>query len=243
MARLDPEKRALLELACRRRMSDQEIAGLLRLEPAAIAERRRQAEQRLGRELGVPEESPEQLRARLESAPWPNGRGDRGSGAARRRSRRTLGFGVLGLAIAALAVVLIVLDDGGGGSEDRALPARPSPAQPTASRGPVRTMQRLNDTHGHGTAQLLRSGGRARLRLRLTDFLTPNGGGYAVWLFNSRDDARRLYATVDTAVERDLPLPSGYGRYEFVDVARAVPELASPHSGLSLLRVRLAELR
>lgn len=229
MARLDPETRALLELSSRRHMSDADLADLLRLEQEEVAERRRRAEQRLDLELGV--------------VPEP-------AAAAPERGRsRWIVAGVVGLTVA--AVVAVVLGTGNHEKSDQSKPAAapragaketPSggaPAAPTAKAGPVRTMQVLNDTHGRGTAQL--AGGR--LRLRLGGFLTPNGGGYAVWLFNSRDDARLLYSTADTTIASDLKLPRGYGRYRYVDVARAVPELRSPHSGLSLLRVPIAQLR
>jgi hypothetical protein len=144
-----------------------------------------------------------------------------------------------------VAAVVLVVALAGGGKAHKAqpAPAEPKAKSPTTSAAPVRRMEVLNSTHGRGTAQLLRSGSGARLRLRLNDFLTPNGGGYAVWLFNSDTDARRLYATEGTTIERDLALPSDYGRFKYVDVARAVPSLNSPHGGLSLLRVSIASLR
>jgi hypothetical protein len=226
MARLDPETRALLELSSKRGVSDADIADLLRLDEEEIAERRRRAEQRLAFELVTVDTRPE---------------------AAKRPVGRMAAAVVLAGAAVVAAVLLIVL--GGGGEERKSASQRGAPApegnnsqRPAASAGPARAMERLNSTHGRGTAQLLRSGNGTRLRLRLSDFLTPRGGGYAVWLFNSRADARRLYATADTTINTDLPLPRGYRRYEFVDVARAVPRLTSAHSGLSLLRVRVAAL-
>jgi len=226
MARLDPETRALLELSSRRHMSDADLADLLRLEQEEVTERRRRAEQRLDLELGVVPEPP--------------------AAAPKHGRSRWVVAGVVGLIVA--AVVAVVLGTGNDDKSDQSkaaprgakeTPSGGAPAAPTAKAGPVRTMQVLNDTHGRGTAQL--AGGR--LRLRLGGFLTPNGGGYAVWLFNSRDDARLLYSTADTTIASDLKLPRGYERYRYVDVARAVPELRSPHSGLSLLRVPIAELR
>ena len=104
-------------------------------------------------------------------------------------------------------------------------------------------MQRLNGTNGRGTAQLVRSGETARLRLEVESFLTPNRGGYAVWLYTPGGAARRLFATTDTAFARELPLPKGLARFKFAEVARAVPDLDSDHSGLSLLRVPLSRLR
>ena len=217
-------------------MSDEDIADVLRVQPADVAERRRNAEDRLESELGAT-----------------NGNGD--APAVEPRPRRRLAIGLL--AFAAVAAVVLVVALAGGGKTHKSqtakhaaaahkaqpAPAEPKAKSPTTSAGPVRAMQVLNSTHGRGTAQLLRSGNGARLRLRLNDFLTPNGGGYAVWLFNSDTDARRLYATADTTIERDLSLPSDYGHFKYVDVARAVPSLNSPHGGLSLLRVSIASLR
>ena len=120
-------------------------------------------------------------------------------------------------------------------------PAAPVEEAPPAE-GPVVTMKRLNGTYGRGTVQLLHSGDRAKLRLAVSHFLRPVGGGYAVWLYNSPDDAHRLYATADTTIEREIRLPRDYADYRFVEVARAIPELNSDHSGLSLLRARFSDL-
>jgi hypothetical protein len=103
-------------------------------------------------------------------------------------------------------------------------------------------MERLNGTYGRGTAQLLQDAEGAQLRLDVSSFLRPVGGGYAVWLYSSAEDARRLYTTTDTSIERDFQLPADFDEYRYVEVARAIPELDSDHSGLSLLRVRVDEL-
>lgn len=114
-----------------------------------------------------------------------------------------------------------------------------SPTQTTTTpSSTAHTMERLNGTYGHGTAQL--SGGR--LRIRATGFLRPVGGGYAVWLLNSATDARRLYATAGTSIESDFTLPSDWKRYSYVEVARAIPDLTSAYSGLALLRIRVKDL-
>ena len=123
-----------------------------------------------------------------------------------------------------------------GGTQTSPTQATTTPS-PSASQ-PALTMERLNGTYGHGTAQL--SGGR--LRIRATGFLRPVGGGYAVWLLNSAADARRLYATAGTSIESDFTLPSDWKRYRYVEVARAIPELTSDYSGLPLLRIRVKDL-
>jgi DNA-directed RNA polymerase specialized sigma24 family protein len=51
LARLDPESRALLDLSLRRGMSDEEIAGVLRVERPEVAQRRADLVDRLADEL------------------------------------------------------------------------------------------------------------------------------------------------------------------------------------------------
>jgi len=53
LAGLDPESRALLDLCVRRGMDEDEIAGILRVAPDEVAERRRSLLARLGEELGL----------------------------------------------------------------------------------------------------------------------------------------------------------------------------------------------
>ena len=260
MARLDPASRALLELSTRRGLSEEEIGDLLAMEPAEIRRRRQESVGRLGAELGVGAthyyELQEEL-TRLGDAEW-RGEGPPRTSARedRPRHRSTLvAIGVL-LSIAA-AVAVLVLGSGDGERDESSGPAgndvsrargknatKPKKRTPpgTVAVGPVIPMERLNDTRGRGSAQIRREGDRAELRLRVTGFPPPRGGGYAVWLFNSREDARRLYATERTSIERDIPLPANVGRYRFVEVARAVPRLNSRHSGLTLLRAPIREL-
>ena len=255
LARLDPASRALLELSARRGLSEQQIGELLAMKPEEIRLRRQEGMARLGAELGLgPGHSYElhdQL-SRLEESEW---RGEEPNPeAARTGGRRTAAvIAVSVLLIVATTVVALVLGSGDR-DKDRKEPSvstsekdgartvkKGKPPAPI-SVGRVLSMERLNDTRGSGTAQIRRAGGRAQVRLRVQGFLRPRGGGYAVWLFNSRDDARRLYATDATAIRRDIPLPKEVGRYRFVEVARAVPRLNSRHSGLTLLRAPVSEL-
>ena len=178
-----------------------------------------------------------------------------GDGAGRRRGLLALA----GLAVLVLALIVLLSaggDDDGKSSSTRTGSAakkrdgkeKPASTQPKAEDAPptggrARQMERLNGTYGRGTAQIVDAdGGRAALRLKVSGFLKPTGGGYAVWLINPPDDARRLYATADTAITRRIPLPDGYEKYQYVEIARAVPDLDSPHSTFSLLRVRVSAL-
>jgi DNA-directed RNA polymerase specialized sigma24 family protein len=53
LGRLQPEARALLDLSLRRGMSDEEIAGVLRVEAAELSRRRAEALDRLTTDLGL----------------------------------------------------------------------------------------------------------------------------------------------------------------------------------------------
>jgi hypothetical protein len=233
LSRLDPESRALVELSYRRGLGDDDIGDLLQLTPAEIARRRETALGRAG------------LTAAALDEYW-----NPGSPAA---PTAGAGRGVPVVALAALAViaavVVAVVLASGGGNDDHDVSQAPAvdPAGKTdrgerTPDGPPRAMRRLNGTYGQGTAQLISSGNRTTLRLSVSHFLRPQGGGYAVWLYNSPEDARRLYATRATRIERDIPLPGNYTRYRFAEVARAIPDLDSDHSGLSLLRAPIAAL-
>lgn len=242
---MDPESRALVELSYRRGLGDDEIGDLLQVRPEEVARRREAALARVGL-IG------EQLR-QLDDDDWKPG--GRPTPAAPQRAapakRRVPVAALAALALIAAVVLVVALASGGGGDEDAGDVAQTpttsdtgTTTQETATTpaGSALPMRRLNGTYGHGTAQLVRSGERTALRLDVTDFLRPQGGGYAVWLYNSSDDARRLYATRSTTIERDLPLPQDFTRYRYAEVARAIPDLDSDHSGLSLLRSRISAL-
>jgi hypothetical protein len=267
-ARLDPESRALVELTWRRRMGAGDIAAVLGVDAAEVRQRQDAALGKLAAELGEPHTRRDMLRdhlARIDEAEW---RGE----APRRRvvepverpaepaapRRRRLVLAALALLVVAAVVAVVIAS---GSSDEKSKPAgstsasgrtvsttqtAPSGTTPTettttpspgASSGAL-TMERLNGTYGHGTAQLAGD----RLQIRATGFLKPVGGGYAVWLVNSSSDARRLYSTAGTSIERDFTLPSDWKRYRYVEVARAIPDLTSDYSGLALLRVSTSDL-
>ncbi len=168
------------------------------------------------------------------------------------------GLGAL-LAIAVIVAIVVIAngsDDGDSGSENASTSAATTtqpatetqteteeePPPPEDVRGPVVVFERLNGTNGKGTVQLLSEGGRDRVNLKVRDFLEPQGGGYAVWVYNSPQDARLLTSTEQTAFDVTLPLPANYKRYRFVEVSREADENPG-HMGLSLLRAPFAELQ
>ena len=73
---LDPETRALLDLSLRRGLGDDEIAGVLRVEPAEVRRRRGAAFERLASELGLSKrEERDELFATLPDLPADTWRG------------------------------------------------------------------------------------------------------------------------------------------------------------------------
>jgi hypothetical protein len=231
-ARLEPEERALVELFDRG-MSASDIAGVVGLDADEVERRHAAARAKL-------EPEPEPAPARR---PEPE----------KRAAGRRRGPLLLALAAVVVVVVVIVIAASGGGS-DKSSSSAGSPtaaggagtettaAGESVTKGPTVRLERLNGTYGHGTAQLVRTGDQAKLRVAVTGFLQPVGGGYAVWLYSSDSDARRLYTTTDTSIRRDIRLPAGYDHYRYAVVERAVPQLDSDYSGLTLLRAPMRSL-
>jgi DNA-directed RNA polymerase specialized sigma24 family protein len=70
LRRLDPESRALLDLSLRRGMHDDEIAGVLRVDPSEVQRRVDELIERLSGELGLERrEERDELRATLPDLP------------------------------------------------------------------------------------------------------------------------------------------------------------------------------
>ena len=245
VARLDPESRALIELSARRGLSDREIGEVLGVDAQEVHRRRDRATDDLAGALKLKgSEERRALReqlAQMDASAWEQPGRDRDG--RRRRQRRMAAAGAAVL-VGIAAVVAVVLIAGGGkeGGTESGTGGGGGPSRAAApAKGPVVRMARLRGTRGRGTAQLVRRGGRVRLRLRITRLLPPQGGGYAVWLFNAPSGARRLAFTRSTSIVRELALPGGYRRYRFVDVSREVPGDPA-HSGLSLLRASIRRL-
>jgi DNA-directed RNA polymerase specialized sigma24 family protein len=70
LAALDPEGRALLDLNLHRGIDEREIAGILNIDAAKVAERRESLLERLSRELGLhTREQRDELQATLPDLP------------------------------------------------------------------------------------------------------------------------------------------------------------------------------
>jgi sigma-70-like protein len=150
LARLSPYQRALIELSLRRGISDDEIAGLLRIDPVAVERRRQNALHRLAGDLDAAAASD---LADLLTEGWGNGdapsdnntpvvtSGAPGVTPARERSRRRVRPVLLValLAAAAAAAAVPALSGGGEKTTHPAAPVRPTPAPPhhSAKQHPV----------------------------------------------------------------------------------------------------------
>lgn len=247
--RLDPETRALLELSGRRGLSDAEIGELLGVDAPEVKRRRAQAVSQVAEDLDARGAERAELRHQLADPRAPHWEPAKGkpAKATAPKSRRPLALAALAALLLIVLVVVIASsggDDGGSGRSDStasdngkapAAKTTPEGAAPVAASQKVE-FERLNGTYGHGTAQLV----DGKLRMRVSGFLKPTGGGYAVWLIGPDD--KLLYATTDTTIRRDLKLPANYKSFESVEVARAVPSLDSPHTSFSLLRLPVGSL-
>ena len=78
LARIDDESRALLDLSLRRGLPDEEIAGILRVEPEEVGRRTAELLERLASDLQLEgREQRDELFATLQDLPkkrWPDGR-------------------------------------------------------------------------------------------------------------------------------------------------------------------------
>jgi Anti-sigma-K factor rskA len=254
LARLEPESRALLELSVVRGLSDEDIAGVLGVQPGRIALRRTAVLQRLMDDLDA--RSPEDrvaIERALRGEPAapsadepPAAPEPQPEEAPVRRLSPALAAALLGgLGIAVVVALALARTD----SKPKSPAASPSRAgatagdsKPTASRAPV-ALRPIVGGPATGSAQVVRSGGGMALRVRVRGLPSPRRGGYVVWLYNSVADAQELTGSRRGDFSSAVPLPPKAGRYRFLDVSREPPDGNRNHSGASVLRVGLEELR
>jgi hypothetical protein len=79
--------------------------------------------------------------------------------------------------------------------------------------------------------------------LRVRGLPDPGSDSYSVWLYDSIIDARRLGNARSGRFELNAKLPPAARRYRFVDVSLERADGNVSHSGRSVARVRLAQLR
>ncbi|HEU0025120.1 MAG TPA: anti-sigma factor, partial [Thermoleophilaceae bacterium] len=148
----------------------------------------------------------------------------------RRRPLTIVGVIVVGAVIGALIGLLLF-----GGDADDDEPGSP-PAAPSAELAPL-----APDFPGRGTARIEGSGGGRRLVMSLRD-LPPREEAYAVWLYDTVDDAVLVDRAVGGRLDVDRRLPADPNDYEFIDVSREPLDDNPNHSGASVMRVPVADL-
>ena len=242
-----PDERALLDLSLRRKVKDDVIAAVLRMQPEEVDARRRAVLDRLATELNIDDEAeraklPEVLAA-LPQEEWPaesaKPRAPTGAAEGRREERRPhrrrlVGVVVVGLLLGAIVGFLVW-----GGDSDNGSGAEKAPAKPPARK--VSLAPLLPGFPGRGTASIEGTGPGARLVVRLRG-LPPREDAYAVWLYNSLTDARLMYSAVGTSIDGNRRVGVDPARYRFVDVSREPIDGNPNHSGASVMRVPVARL-
>lgn len=229
---LAAEDRAVIELYVVRQLGDMEIAELLQIEVARVTDRRRRAFDRLAAAAGAESateraEMMDALRVERAVAAEP--------AEAPRRGRPWGWLALLALGLAGLVAAILGLAGGEDEKSDGAFRERAAPTRGAAmlppTGGPVR-----------GFARLVREGERTRLSLSVRGLPDPGSDRYALWLYRSVTDARRLAGFPKGTFQADVPLPDGYERYRHLDVSREPDDSIPAHSGQSVLRVALRRL-
>jgi Anti-sigma-K factor rskA len=254
-----PEDRALLDLSVRRKVKDEVVAAVLRLQPEDVPLRREAALDRLADQLGIHDPAerarlPEQL-AELPGDQWPDENGSLVSSApavppppppaakpdpARRRRRPLAAIVVIVVGALLGGFVGLLLfggdsdDDGDSGSAPAA--TAPAPAPKSVDLEPV-----LPGFSGHGTARIEGSGANSRLVMSLRG-LPPREEAYQVWLYNSLTDALPVDRVVGSRLDVDKVLPADPAKYKFIDVSLEPIDDNPNHSGASVLRAPVDEL-
>jgi hypothetical protein len=266
---LEPSDRALLELSLHRGVADHALAELLRTDVDSVARLRTESLERLADALNVPpadvedalirqwRREPREAPARRAEAPLPKAKPGPGG-------RRGLWAVAAAGAIAAIAFAVVLA---GGGEDDEvaggrqtpverdtagpapdagatpdgaASPDAGSPAPPARPAGPVAFRALPGPGGARGRALLLRRGPRRLLRLRLSGL---SKAGYAIWLYNSVDEARFLGRFDGPVGYGRVRLPQRFRRFRYVDVARESAGGNVNHGGASVLRLAVADLR
>lgn len=246
LRQLDPGSRALLDLSVHRGMGDDEIAELLGSDAGYVSSSREAAIAQLSQDLGMHGDA-ERVRESLAAMPAEAWRPWRDDGSAPsspaapppavHRRRRRLAALVGLLLIAAVAAIVIASS---GGDSSKPSSQRASTSSPPAA--PVEhgvALEPLSaSSPAKGTARL---DGR-RLTLSVSDLPRP-AGSYEVWLYDNEIDALPVttFRSGTARVTRTLPRsPAGY---RYLDISLEPADGNPNHSGHSVLRVPLRDLR
>jgi hypothetical protein len=158
---------------------------------------------------------------------------------------------IIGGAIAVLAVGLLVWliflrgDDDDG--DERAAPAgtQTTPADAVQPLGQIE-LRPVAGASASGVVVVGVSGQNPVLIIRGKGPALPDTEGYEIWLYNSRGQARSLGAPSldeDGDFAGQGPLPDNFDRFRFIDVSREEREGERGHSGRSILRGRIRDIR
>jgi hypothetical protein len=243
LRRADPDDLALLDLTLRRKVKDEVVAAVLRLQPADVAARRGAALERLAADLGMEEPAERaRLSGMLSDLPhdqWPAPPDGQVAPPPRRtRERRGPWAAVVVVVVGALLGALIGLllfggdSDSGddGGSTAKAPRAQSVALEPVSAAFPA-----------SGTARIEGTGPDSRLVLSLRD-LPPREEAYAVWLYDSLGDSLLVDQAVGSSIDVNTRLPADPARYRYIDISREPLDGNRNHSGESVMRVPVDSL-
>lgn len=97
-----------------------------------------------------------------------------------------------------------------------------------------------------GIAIVTRTDGKLDLSLQARVQPTTQNQAYEVWLYNSPEDARSLGAQVTDAkgtFAGRARLPDDYKNYRYIDISRETVDRNSAHSGQSVLRAPISQIK
>ena len=154
----------------------------------------------------------------------------------KRRSPLTYLVPVLGLVAIVAAVIAIT---GGGDADSTAPTQQPAATDTPAGDGKATRLEAIGAGKARGTATL----NGDRLTLNVSGLANPDGGSYQIWLYDSIIDAEAIGASKGKTIELDARLPANAQDFKYVDVSLEPADGNPNHSGQSVLRVPMAELR
>jgi len=265
--RLDPESRALLELSVVRGLPDAELAGLLGLEVDRLRARREGVMRRLGADsdrereavavflrerasgaqpgsraqaepAGAPATAAQAERA-VEPGPPRSPPDPRPPAEARPRRRALLPALAGGAAIAIVVALVLALGREDSPFSDNAAPFSDNAGPPEPEAPRTGRLEALGGLQGAGTASITGPEDRKVLRITVQGLPRAARGGYVIWLYDSISNARALSGSRRGTFSMRTPLPSGFGRYSYLDVSREAADGNRNHGGQSVLRVPL----
>jgi len=258
-----PEDRALLDLSVRRKVKDDVVAAVLRLQPEDVAPRREAALDRLATVAGIHDQAERarlpQVLAELPADQWPDDNGRlvstprqapappppppaaKPAPPKRARRRRPMAAIVVVIVGALLGGAVGLLLFGGDSDDDNGSNPSPAPAAEAPAAKPVELKPVSPDFPARGTASIEGSGTNSRLKMSLSG-LPPREEAYAVWLYNTVTDAVLIDRVVGTSLDIDKVLPVDPAGYKYIDVSQEPIDDNPNHSGASVMRLPVDEL-